>query len=46
LNFDVEVETPVELTSPEQIMMDVTARLEGHVHAHPEQYFWVHRRWG
>jgi len=46
LNFDVEVEAPVDLTTPEQIMRDVTDRLEARIQAHPEQYFWVHRRWG
>ncbi len=46
LNFDVTVEAPVELTTPEQIMCDVTDRLEARVQAHPDQYFWVHRRWG
>ena len=46
LNFDIHVEAPVDLTTPEQIMLDVTARLEERVKAHPDQYFWVHRRWG
>lgn len=46
LTFDVAVEAPVDLTTPEQIMRDVTDRLEARVRAHPDQYFWVHRRWG
>ena len=46
LSFDVDVEAPIDLTTPEQIMRDVTDRLEARVRAHPEQYFWVHRRWG
>jgi len=46
LTFGVDVESCVELTTPEQIMIDVTARLEARVRTHPEQYFWVHRRWG
>ena len=46
LNFDVEVEAPVEPTTPDRIMRDVTDRLEARVRAHPGQYFWVHRRWG
>lgn len=46
LTFDIEVEAPIPLTSPEQIMLEATQRLERHVKAHPEQYFWVHRRWG
>ncbi len=46
LSFAVDVEEPVGLTTPEQIMRDVTDRLEARIEANPEQYFWVHRRWG
>ncbi|WP_085864878.1 lysophospholipid acyltransferase family protein [Pseudooctadecabacter jejudonensis] len=45
LSFDVAVEAPVDLTTPDQIMRDVTDRLEARIEAQPEQYFWVHRRW-
>ncbi len=46
LGFEVTVEAPIPTESPEQILTEATARLEARVTAHPEQYFWVHRRWG
>lgn len=46
LSFDVAVEAPVPLTTSTQMMADVTARLEARINANPEQWFWVHRRWG
>lgn len=46
LNFDIEVEAPVTQTTHDEIMREVTDRLEAKIKAHPEQYFWVHRRWG
>jgi len=45
LNFDVAVEAPIDLTTPTQMMANITARLEARIHANPEQWFWVHRRW-
>ncbi len=45
LSFDVAVEAPIAPSTPEQMMIDITARLEARIHANPEQWFWVHRRW-
>lgn len=45
LSFDVAIEDPIALTDPDTMMREVTARLETRVRAHPEQWFWVHRRW-
>lgn len=45
VSFDVAVETPIEHTTPEQMMAEATARLEARVRANPEQWFWVHNRW-
>jgi len=46
LSFHVAVEEPIPLTTPEDMMRDVTDRLEARIIANPEQWFWVHRRWG
>ncbi len=46
LSFDVAVEAPVPLTDPKTMMEEITARLEARIAANPEQWFWVHRRWG
>lgn len=46
LNFEVAIEAPVALATPDKIMAEVTARLEAQITAHPEQWFWVHRLWG
>ena len=45
LSFEVEVEAPIKPSTPEQMMQDATARLEGQITRNPEQWFWVHRRW-
>ncbi len=46
--FDVTVDPPMDTadTTPEAMMAEVNRRLEGWVRAHPEQYFWLHNRWG
>lgn len=45
LTFDIRVESSVPHGSATDVMSAITTRLETHVHAHPEQWFWVHRRW-
>ena len=45
-SFDVTIEAPVCLTNASQMMTEITARLEARIKANPEQWFWVHRRWG
>lgn len=46
LNFEIEIEAPIPLTDVETMMRAMTDRLEAHIRAHPEQWFWVHNRWG
>lgn len=46
LNFDVAIEAPIPLTVPATMMRQMTARLEVRIESNPEQWFWVHRRWG
>lgn len=45
ITFQTELEAPVEGDSPEAIMIELNRRLERKVYAHPEQWFWIHRRW-
>ncbi|SFR41870.1 KDO2-lipid IV(A) lauroyltransferase [Yoonia tamlensis] len=45
LSFAVEIETPITPASPEQMMLEMTQRLEAQIGRDPAQWFWVHRRW-
>ncbi len=45
LSFDVVLEEPIESTNAVDMTSELTHRLERHVATHPEQWFWVHRRW-
>ena len=45
ITFQTELEAPVEGDNPEEIMIELNKRLERKVYAHPEQWFWIHRRW-
>jgi len=46
LAFDIAIEAPIPLTDAPTMMGEITARLEARIAANPEQWFWVHRRWG
>jgi KDO2-lipid IV(A) lauroyltransferase len=46
LCFDVAVEAPIQASNSAQMMAEMTARLESHIYANPDQWFWIHRRWG
>jgi KDO2-lipid IV(A) lauroyltransferase len=45
LGFEVAVEEPIPRGPALAMMEEATRRLEARVLAHPEQWFWVHRRW-
>ncbi|WP_386681332.1 lysophospholipid acyltransferase family protein [Loktanella sp. R86503] len=45
LSFDVVVESPIAHSDPLTMMTEATKRLEARIADHPEQWFWVHRRW-
>lgn len=45
LSFEVEIEAPVQPTDPLTMTTEMTRRLEARIARHPEQWFWVHRRW-
>lgn len=45
ISFDAVFEAPVPHGDPVEMMREVTKRLEERINAHPEQWFWIHRRW-
>lgn len=48
--FDVTIDAPLEPTSSEtaarDMMTEINRRLESWIRETPEQYFWLHNRWG
>lgn len=46
ISHQVTFEAPIEHSTPEQMTLEMTRRLEARVRAHPEQWLWVHDRWG
>lgn len=45
LGFDLVVEPPIPKGTPEAMTQAVNDSLSAQVRAHPEQWFWIHRRW-
>jgi len=45
LDFDIVVEAPIPRGTPEAMTQALNDSLEAVVRAHPEQWFWIHRRW-
>jgi KDO2-lipid IV(A) lauroyltransferase len=45
LGFEVVVEPPVPPGTPEAMTQALNDSLEALVRRHPEQWFWIHRRW-
>lgn len=45
LDFDIEFEAPIPHSDAETMTRAMNASLEARIHAHPEQWFWIHRRW-
>lgn len=45
VTFDVQIDAPIPHSSPEEMTREMTRRLEERMEDHPEQWFWIHRRW-
>lgn len=45
LDFDIIVEAPIPHGTPETMTQALNDSLEALVRDHPEQWFWIHRRW-
>ncbi|MDU8944980.1 lysophospholipid acyltransferase family protein [Ovoidimarina sediminis] len=45
LSFRVQVEAPIPPSDPETMTRALNACLERLIDEHPEQWFWIHRRW-
>ena len=45
LEFDVEFESPVPHGDHADMTQQLNRSLEARVRAHPEQWYWIHRRW-
>jgi len=45
LDFEVVLNTPIPHSDPETMMQAVNDDLEEMVRQHPDQWFWIHRRW-
>ncbi|WP_299693000.1 lysophospholipid acyltransferase family protein [uncultured Tateyamaria sp.] len=45
INFDCVMEAPIDHTTPETMTQAMNDSLGARIRAHPEQWFWVPRRW-
>lgn len=45
LDFDILVDAPIPRGSAEAMTQALNDHLEAHVRRHPEQWFWIHKRW-
>lgn len=45
MTFTAIIDAPIEASDPMAMTKQMNARLETQIAAHPEQWFWVHRRW-
>jgi KDO2-lipid IV(A) lauroyltransferase len=45
VNFDVIIETPVPIGTPEAMTQALNDSLEAMIRKHPDQWLWTHKRW-
>jgi Kdo2-lipid IVA lauroyltransferase/acyltransferase len=45
LSFALEIEAPIAASDAATMTQAMTTSLEARVRAHPEQWFWIHKRW-
>ena len=45
LSFDIVIEPPIPHSTPQEMTLALNASLEAQVRHHPDQWFWIHRRW-
>lgn len=45
VHFELVIEDPIPPGTPEAMTQALNDSLEARVRQHPEQYFWIHRRW-
>ncbi|MFP4327756.1 MAG: lysophospholipid acyltransferase family protein, partial [Paracoccaceae bacterium] len=45
IGFEIALEAPIPHGDPVEMTREMTRRLEARVARHPEQWFWIHRRW-
>jgi Kdo2-lipid IVA lauroyltransferase/acyltransferase len=45
LSFVIDLEAPIPVSDAATMTAAISASLEARVRAHPEQWFWIHRRW-
>lgn len=45
LTFTIRVEAPLDRTTPEDMMQSYNDIVETAIRRHPDQWFWIHRRW-
>lgn len=45
LSFDILVDAPIPPSNAETMTQALNDHLEAHVRLHPDQWFWIHKRW-
>lgn len=45
LSFDIVIEQPIPHSTPQEMTLALNVSLEAQVRSHPDQWFWIHRRW-